>query len=191
MLHLAAQTDPAWVQRVASDLDELLLDHAHCEQKAAGNAVSLLFRYPQHGFLMQPLAALAREELLHFQQVLERLEARGARFRPQRASPYAGRLRTIVRGAEPERLLDTLLCSSVIEARSCERFALLAEGLSDLGLAAFYRELLICEARHHAVFLELAEALAPRHAVRARLEEISRFEAEVLASSPPLVRLHA
>ena len=191
MLQLAVATDPGWLGRALSDLDELLLDHAHCEQKAAGNAVSLLFRYPQHAFLMSPLATLAREELAHFQQVLERLEQRGARFRPQRASQYAGRLRTIVRGAEPGRLLDTLLCSAVIEARSCERFQLLAEGVPDAGLAAFYRGLLASEARHHHVFLELAEALAPRQDVRSRLAEIARHEASVLAASAPLVRLHA
>jgi tRNA-(ms[2]io[6]A)-hydroxylase len=191
MLHLASTTDSGWLGRALSDLDELLLDHAHCEQKAAGNAISLLFRYPQHAFLMAPLAALAREELAHFQQVLERLAERGARFRPQRASPYAGRLRSVVRGPEPGRLVDTLLCSAVIEARSCERFQLLAEGVPDAGLAAFYRGLLASEARHHQVFLELAEELAPRDEVLGRLDAIASHEADVLAGSPPLVRLHA
>jgi tRNA-(ms[2]io[6]A)-hydroxylase len=191
MLHLATTTDDSWLERALSDLDELLLDHAHCEQKAAGNAVALLFRYPQHAFLMAPLASLAREELEHFQQVLAALERRGKRFRPQRASPYAGKLRSIVRGAEPERLLDTLLCSAVIEARSCERFQLLAEAVSDASLAEFYRGLLACEARHHHVFLELAEELAPRDAVRARLDEIAVHEARALADAPRWVRLHA
>jgi tRNA-(ms[2]io[6]A)-hydroxylase len=191
MLHLASTTDPGWLGRALSDLDELLLDHAHCEQKAAGNAISLLFRYPQHAFLMAPLAALAREELAHFQQVLERLAVRGARFRPQRASPYAGRLRSVVRGPEPGRLVDTLLCSAVIEARSCERFQLLAEGVPDVVLAAFYRGLLASEARHHQVFLELAEELAPRDEVLGRLDAIARHEADVLAGSPALARLHA
>jgi tRNA-(ms[2]io[6]A)-hydroxylase len=191
MLHLASTTDPGWLGRALSDLDELLLDHAHCEQKAAGNAISLLFRYPQHAFLMAPLAALAREELAHFQQVLERLAERGARFRPQRASPYAGRLRSVVRGPEPGRLVDTLLCSAVIEARSCERFQLLAEGVPDVVLAAFYRGLLASEARHHQVFLELAEELAPRDEVLGRLDAIARHEADVLAGSPALARLHA
>jgi tRNA-(ms[2]io[6]A)-hydroxylase len=191
MLHLAAPTDRAWLPRAISDLDELLLDHAHCEQKAAGNAVALLFRYPQHAFLMSPLAALAQEELAHFQQVLERLAARGARFRPQRASPYAGRLRTVVRGPEPDRLIDTLLCSAVIEARSCERFQLLADGVPDADLAAFYQSLLASEARHHQLFLDLAEELTPRDELRGRLDEIARHEAAVLAATPPLVRLHA
>ena len=149
MLHLQAATGSGWLPRALSDVGELLLDHAHCEQKAAGNAVALLFRYPHHDFLMEPLAALAQEELEHFRQVLARLEARGLRFRAQRASPYAGRLRTVVRNAEPERLLDTLLCSALIEARSCERFLLLAQGCPDPDLAGFYRGLLASEARHH------------------------------------------
>ncbi len=190
MLHLAAETDAAWLPHALSDLDALLLDHAHCEQKAAGNAVSLLFRYPHHAFLMAPLAALAREELAHFEQVLERLEARGVRFRPQRAAPYAGRLRKAVRASEPGRLVDSLLCSALIEARSCERFQLLAEALPDETLAAFYRELVACEARHHQVFLELAEALAPRDAVRARLAELAAHEVGALRAGSTLVRLH-
>ena len=191
MLHLAVPTDSGWLPRALTDISELLLDHAHCEQKAAGNAVALLFRYPQHSFLMSPLAELAREELAHFQQVLALLDARGERFRPQRASPYAGRLRQVVRSPEPQRLLDTLLCSAVIEARSCERFQLLAGGLPDAELAAFYRGLLASEARHHHLFLELAEVLVPPDEVRMRLDEIAVYEASVLASSAPMVRLHA
>ena len=190
MLHLHVATGPDWLPRALSDLGELLLDHAHCEQKAAGNALSLLFRYPQHAFLMEPLAALAQEELAHFRQVLGRLAARGLRFRPQRASPYAGRLRTAVRSTEPGRLVDTLLCSALIEARSCERFQLLAEGCPDAGLAQFYGSLLVSEARHHQVFLGLAEQLADRDAVRERLAALAGHEARVLAEAPALVRLH-
>ena len=191
MLHLAVPTDSGWLPRALTDISELLLDHAHCEQKAAGNAVALLFRYPQHAFLMSPLAELAREELAHFQQVLALLDARGERFRPQRASPYAGRLRQVVRAPEPQRLLDTLLCSAVIEARSCERFQLLAGGLPDAELAAFYRGLLASEARHHQMFLELADVLVPPDEVRVRLDEIAAYEASVLAIPAPMIRLHA
>lgn len=172
-------------------MGELLLDHAHCEQKAAGNALALLFRYPQHAFLMDPLAALAQEELLHFRQVLGRLGARGLRFRPQRASPYAGRLRAAVRGSEPDRLVDTLLCSALIEARSCERFQILAEGCPDPDLASFYGSLLASEARHHQVFLDLAEGLTDRAEVRERLAVLAVHEAQVLAEAPRLPRLHA
>ncbi len=191
MLHLRGVSDAGWLPRALEGVDELLLDHAHCEQKAAGNAVAILFRYPHHDFLMEPLAALAEEELAHFRQVLARLAARGLRFRAQRASPYAGKLRQAVRGSEPERLLDTLLCSALIEARSCERFQLLAQGAPDRDLAAFYGTLLASEARHHQVFLDLAEGLAPRDEVRARLDALAEHEAGILAECPPMARLHA
>ena len=140
MLNLVTPTDSAWIARALGALPELLLDHAHCEKKAAGTAIQLIFRYPQHGFLLAPLAALAREELGHFEQVLALMESRGLAFGRQRPSPYAGRLRQTVRAGEPERLIDTLLCCALIEARSCERMSLLADALqtfaviSELGL---------------------------------------------------------
>lgn len=190
MLHLRVATGPDWLERAVSDLGELLLDHAHCEQKAAGNAVALSFRYPTHPFLMRPLAELAEEELGHFREVLGRLDARGLEFRPQRASEYAGRLRRSVRPGEPERLLDTLLVSALIEARSCERFQILAEGCPDRDLAAFYGGLLASEARHHRVFLELARRIATVDAVRERLDELSEIEARVLFEAPASVRIH-
>ena len=124
MLRLAAATDPAWTERALAHLDEVLLDHAHLEKKAAGAAVTLLFRYPERRLLQEPLARLAREELLHFEQVLGHLDRRGVCFRPQRPGPYAGRLHAAIRADEPARLLDTLLVSALIEARSCERLGL-------------------------------------------------------------------
>lgn len=191
MLHLSAESDRAWLERALSDLDALLLDHAHCEQKAAGTAVTLLFRYPDRPALQAPLSALAREELGHFEQVLRRIESRGGRFRPQRASPYAGLLHREIRPCEPERLLDTLLVCALIEARSCERFGLLAEAVPDPDLAGFYRSLLAAEARHHGLFVELATGVADASAVAARLAGLSLREAELLERVPPSVRLHA
>ncbi|NQZ98505.1 MAG: tRNA-(ms[2]io[6]A)-hydroxylase [Myxococcales bacterium] len=191
MLGLAAPTDPAWAKRVLADVDELLVDHAHCEKKAAGMAVQLIFRYTQHAFLHEPLSRLAREELAHFEEVLGHLEARGVTFRSLKPSPYAGRLREPVRSAEPERLVDTLLVCSLIEARSCERFKQLADAATDPALAHFYKGLLACEARHHQVYVDLAERLAPAHAVRERLRELAIHEAEVLKDVPPMPRMHA
>jgi tRNA 2-(methylsulfanyl)-N6-isopentenyladenosine37 hydroxylase len=191
VLSLASATSPAWAARVLADLDLVLLDHAHCEKKAAGNAVTLMFRYPQHDFLAAPLSRLAREELVHFEQVLERLAARGLSLRPLKASPYAGRLRAASRADEPDRLLDSLLCSALIEARSCERFRLLAEHASDASLREFYAGLLASEARHHGIFVSLATQLATAEVARARLDELARHEAEVLAALPPMPRLHA
>jgi len=192
MLSLAAETDPAWTRRALAALDEVILDHAHCEKKAAGMAVQLLFRYPQHTFLLAPLSRLAREELAHFEEVLRVLEGRGVSFQRQKPSPYAGRLRRAVRESEPGHLVDTLLCCALIEARSCERFQLLAEAVAeaDADLARFYSGLLAAEARHHRVYLELAEELEPRASVRARLAELSAHEAAVLEDAPPVPRMH-
>ncbi len=191
MLSLAAPTDRSWAQRVLASLDELLVDHAHCEKKAAGVALNLLFRYPQHAFLHEPLSRLAREELAHFEEVLRLLAARGSSLRPLRASPYAARLRREQRDEEPQRLVDVLICSALIEARSCERFRLLAETAPEPGLAAFYRGLLEAEARHHHVYLRLAERLAPAPELRERLAWLAQREAEILAEVPPSVRMHA
>ncbi|MDX1648928.1 MAG: tRNA isopentenyl-2-thiomethyl-A-37 hydroxylase MiaE [Myxococcota bacterium] len=158
MLRLAAATAPGWGRFAARHLDAILRDHAHLEKKAAGTAVTLLFRHPDLEALQAPLAALAREELAHFEAVLAELRARGIPFGRHRPAPYAGRLHRAVRSREPERLVDTLLCAAVIEARSCERLGLLAEALAagEPRFAAFYRGLHAAEARHHGVYVDLA-----------------------------------
>ena len=139
---------------------------------------------------MRPLAALAREELEHFSMVLDVLAERGIPFGPQAPSTYARRLREVCRSSEPDRLLDTLLCCALIEARSCERMKLLSEELSDSGLRAFYAELLASEARHHRLYVELAETIHPRDLVQERLRVLAAHEAEVIASGPDEPRLH-
>jgi len=189
-LPLAVATAPGWAAVALKDVNALLLDHAHCEKKAAGVAVRLLFQYPQHDFLLAPLSRLAREELGHFEQVLALLSARGIPFRRQRPSPYAGQLRQCVRGDEPGRLIDTLLCCALIEARSCERMQLLAEALDDAELASFYRGLLASEARHHRIYVDLAERLAPEADVRPRLAELAGREADIIAAAPETCRMH-
>jgi len=193
VLNLAAETDPAWVDRALANLDDVLLDHAHCEKKAAGTAVNLLFRYPEHAFLQVPLSQLAREELVHFEQVMRRLEARGRAFARQRPSAYGGKLHRHVRPDEPRRLLDTLLVCALIEARSCERFKLLAGALdgADPELAELYRGLLASEARHHQTYLELARELAGGESVARRLGELARCEAEIIAEPSHVVRIHS
>lgn len=190
MLHLASQTDPDWATRAVAAVDEILLDHAHLEKKAAGTAVNLIFRYPQHSFMMVPLSRLAREELAHFEQVLRILEDRGVPYERQRPAPYAGKLMKVVREGEPARLLDTLLCCAVIEARSCERMKLLAEALPQEELQSLYRGLLACEARHHGTYLELAKRVAPEDEVMARLEVVAAHEAAVLEDAPRDPRMH-
>lgn len=189
MLHLALPTDPAWVARALAALDDVLIDHAHCEKKAASTAVSLLFRYPESPWLSVELARLAREELEHYEQVIGVLAARGVAFRRQRPSPYAGALLAAVRPDEPARMIDTLLCLALIEARSCERMQLLADAVPDATLAAFYRGLLASEARHHRSYVRLAED-ASGGDVAGRLHELATHEAAVLADMPPWPRMH-
>jgi tRNA-(ms[2]io[6]A)-hydroxylase len=191
MLNLASSTDPGWVETALSDLDELLLDHAHCERKAAGMAVRLMFRYPDQAFLHDPLSRLAREELAHYEEVLRVLAARGGSMRRQRPSPYAGRLYHCVRSAEPGRLVDTLLVCALIEARSSERFKLLAEAIDDPSLCALYNGLLASEARHHGSYLELAVQASDENSARARLLELAEREAEIIADPTRMVRIHA
>ncbi len=190
MLRLASATDPAWAAFAADHLDEILLDHAHCEKKAAGAALTLLFQYPDQPALQAPLAALAREELAHFEAVLAQLAARGLAFGRQHASPYAGRLRSAAAPDEPARLVDALVCAALIEARSCERLGLLAKALPDRALARFYESLHEAEARHHGVYVELACAVAARDEVAKRLSALADHEAGVLEALPPLARLH-
>lgn len=191
MLNLHTETDPSWVSRALVDLDEVLIDHAHCEKKAASTAVSLLFRYPDRRALLDPLARLAREELVHFELVLSHLDRLGIRFYRQRPSPYAGELMAAIRPNEPERAVDTLLCLSLIEARSCERMKLLADALEEPGLRDLYTGLLASEARHHQTYVDLAESIEPTADVRGRLRELARHEAAVLTGSPEMPRMHA
>jgi tRNA 2-(methylsulfanyl)-N6-isopentenyladenosine37 hydroxylase len=190
VLSLASATDPAWVARALGGLDELLVDHAHCEKKAASSALGLVFKYAETPGLAVTLSALARDELAHFEEVLRHLVARGLALRKQIPSPYAGALFRAVRRTEPERLLDTLLCMALIEARSCERMRLLAGAVADPGLATLWRGLLAAEARHHQTYVQLALSRYGAGMVRARLPALAAHEADVIASAPPLPRLH-
>ena len=192
MLDLASATDPAWIGRALADVDVILVDHAHCEKKAASTALGLIFRHPERTALVAPLSRLAREELSHFEEVLEVLERRGVPFVKLPASPYAGELMKIVRDKDPARLLDTLLCCAVIEARSCERMQILAERLQDPELAKLYRGLLAAEARHHQAYIDLARGVGlwTETEIRARLAEIAVHEAAVIARAPKTPRLH-
>jgi len=193
VLNLASTTEPAWAERALTDLPALLLDHAHCEKRAAGMAIGLISRYPDRAALLAPLSRLAREELEHFERMMGVLESRGIEFAVQEPAPYAKQLLGLSRTWEPGRLIDTLICCSVIEARSCERFTVLAEACDAAGeaeLAAFYRDLLACEARHHNLYVQLAETAAPRGEVRERLRELLAQEADLIAKGTAEIRLH-
>lgn len=198
VLHLASRTPAhwsAWACEHPQRLDEILLDHAHCEKKAASTAIGLVFRYQDHPALMLPLSRLAREELEHFELVLSHVERRGSTFHRLRPSPYASRLLTIVRPQEPHRLLDTLMGCAMIEARSCERMQRLAEALEahpDHALHGMYRALLACEARHHTTYLDLARTLTlvEDDAFERRLADVAAHEADVITHAPCEPRLH-
>lgn len=191
ILGLASTTTTDWIARATAAMPEILVDHAHCEKKAASTAIGLMFKYVERTELLQPLSSLAREELAHFEIVLQVLDRRGLRMTRMRPSPYASRLLGGARITEPDRLLDVLLCAALIEARSCERMRLLAEHLQDAELADLYRSLLASEARHHATYLDLAKGIFGRPAVERRFQELAEHEAEVLAAMPPGLRLHS
>ncbi len=194
MLHLAEPTSAAWLPWALEHIDPILVDHAHCEKKAASTAVGLIFRYPEFPALMVPLSRLAREELAHFEQMLATLDRRGVPFERLPPSPYAARLMAAVRSHEPARMVDTLICAALIEARSCERMGLLAAGLRehDAALADLYAGLLASEARHHDTYLDLARAtgVVPEAELRERLAALAEHEAAVLANAPWEPRLH-
>jgi len=194
MLHLAAPSRPDWLPSALANLDTILLDHAHCEKKAASSAMNLIFRYQMHPELMRPLSEHSREELEHFELMLQVLDDRDIVFVPLEPSRYAPELLKVVRKGEPERMIDTLLCCALIEARSCERMKLLADamdGSDHSDLAALYRELLPTEAHHFTLFVNLACTGAPQDVVMARLDEIALHEAEVLAALDGPVRMHS
>ena len=193
MLRLQSNTSPQWVEQALSNLDVLLIDHAHCEKKAASTAINLIFRYPEHSILLTPLSELAREELEHFELVLEIIRARGDEYRRLKPSAYAGKLMTAVRREEPYKLLDMLICCALIEARSCERMKLLSEALieRDPDLSELYRSLLASEARHHSLYLDLASNIFDADQVRERLQELSEHESGILAIPDQELRMHS
>ncbi len=156
---LGTRTPAAWFEQASDHLDELLIDHANCEKKAAGTALSLLYRYVDKPDLLMTLSRLAREELRHFEQVHELLKSRDIAYVHISPSRYAGGLKSLARAEEPDRLVDTLVMGAIVEARSCERFLGLIEVLPE-ELASFYDKLLDSEARHFEHYLKLARQYA-------------------------------
>ena len=156
---LTCPTPQSWLNAASQQPATLLIDHANCEKKAAGTALSLLYRYVDRSELLHRLSRLAREELRHFEQVLAEMQRRNIPYTHLSPSRYAGELRALVANHEPQRLVDTLVVGAVVEARSCERFALIVD--ADLhGLGAFYERLLASEARHFEDYLGLARRYA-------------------------------
>jgi tRNA-(ms[2]io[6]A)-hydroxylase len=188
---LAAPSSAAWLQQAVAQSDLVLIDHAHCERKAAGVALQLMFRYPSDAGLGAVLSPLAREELEHFELVLQLLQRRSIALRPLAAPPYGAGLARLVRRQEPERMLDSFLVAGLIEARSHERMALLAAHSPDAQLRALYGELLASEARHFGLYWVLAEERFSRPVLVERLEQLSVLEAELLATLWGEARFHS
>lgn len=188
---LQQPTSSAWVEQAIANLDIILLDHSHCERKAAGVALNLIFRYPSSARLVRLLTAIAQEELEHFEQVNQWLDRRGIALAPLAPPPYGAGLRSQIRRHEPDRMLDALLVSGLIEARSHERLGLLAAHCPDPELAQFYRGLMASEARHYGIYWTLATTYCDRETVTQRLDELATVESQLLSTLHPQPRIHS
>jgi tRNA-(ms[2]io[6]A)-hydroxylase len=182
MLGLKLPTDPRWVDIVEKNIEEILTDHAYCEQKAATNAINLIIQFPECKELVDSMLDLAREELEHFQQVFEKIKERGYELGKERRDEYVFEINNFIRKGYQRHfvLVDKLLFSALIEARSCERFKVLSENISDETLRDFYRALMISEANHYTMFLRLAKKYSNGIDVDKRWQEFLDYESNVI-----------
>ncbi len=191
MLNLQSESSRRWLAMMDENLEEILIDHAHCEKKAAGCAMNLIFAYTDNQELCREMVEIVNEELEHFVMVLDLLKKRNIEFKRQRACNYGRQLNDLVRKSEPERAIDRLLVASLIEARSCERFDLLRNHVNDKELADFYDSLFESEARHHTTYVRMAKFFGSEETVRQRLEELSALETEIINRGDKLPRMHS
>jgi tRNA-(ms[2]io[6]A)-hydroxylase len=191
MLSLQSETGERWLRQVDGNLNEILIDHAHCERKAAATAMNLLTAYVEDEELCREMTVIVNEELEHFQMVIDLLKKRDIPFRRQKPSNYGKQLHQHVRKHEPDRAVDRLLVAGLIEARSCERFDKLRKHVKDGELADFYEGLFESEARHHSVYVRLARKFADESAVRNRLAELGELEAEIIQRGDTIPRMHS
>jgi len=182
ILGLQLPTDPRWVDLAGKSIEEILTDHAYCEQKAATTCISLIQRYSEREKLVKELAPIVTEEWGHFRLVLQELEKRNLKLGKQRKDEYVNKLIDFQKqgGSVESRMLDQLLTMALIEARSCERFKRLSEGLNDEYLRNFYRRFMESEAGHYTLFIELAETYVDKEKVRKRWTEWLKYEADVI-----------
>lgn len=182
MLGLKLPTDPRWVKIVEMNIEEILSDHAYCEQKAATNAISNIVRFPDYPEMVDAMVKLCQEELTHFARVHEELKKRGLKLGRERRDPYVLELMNFIikGGSRSEQFVDRMLFAAMIEARSCERFRLLSEQISDLQLRSFYRELMESEAGHYTIFISFARKYANGINVNERWQEFLDYEAKLM-----------
>ncbi|MFC4632562.1 tRNA-(ms[2]io[6]A)-hydroxylase [Dokdonia ponticola] len=192
MLHLKLPTDPRWVNIVEKNIEEILTDHAYCEQKAASSAISFIIGFPEYSELVSEMSDLAQEEMSHFKMVHDIMRERGLSLGRERKDPYVHKLRFYFPkgGNRVESLVNRLLVAGLIEARSCERFRLLSEELEDKKLARFYKKLMISEAGHYAMFLRFARQYGDRKVVDAKWQELLEFEAQVMKDLSTTETIH-
>ncbi|AYQ33807.1 tRNA-(ms[2]io[6]A)-hydroxylase [Runella sp. SP2] len=181
-LGLELPTDPRWVNIAEMQLEEILIDHAYCEQKAASACISMIVHFPEKEKLVEVMTPVVAEEWAHFRMVLKELNKRGYKLGRARKDEYVNRLQEVVKkkGDRDEVFLDRLLFCALIEARSCERFKLLSQHISDEGLRSFYHELMVSEAGHYRNFIELAEEYLPAEKVRERWKQLLAEEAKIM-----------
>ena len=182
MFRLQLPTDPRWVNIVEKNIAEILTDHAYCEQKAASNAISIVVKFPEKNDLVTAMLDLAQEELQHFRMVHEKLLARGMVLGRERKDEYVNLLYEFQRkgGSRITQLIDRLLFGAMIEARSCERFKILSENISDPDLREFYRDLMISEANHYTLFIGFARQYAEGEDIDKRWQEWLNYEGDII-----------
>ena len=189
--HLSSLTSNEWIRLALSNPIDILIDHAHCERKAAGVAIQLMFRYPSEPDLAEVLSPIAREELEHFEKILYFLKDLGYSLKALKPPPYGAELSKSIRNDEPKRMLDSFLVAGLIEARSHERLSLLALNSEKESLKLLYKSLLESEARHFGIYWKLAKTKFSKDETFQRLEELSKFEADILSKTFSLPRVHS
>ena len=189
--YLSSLSSEKWMQIALSNPIDILIDHAHCERKAAGVAIQLMFRYPSEPNLAEVLSPIAREELEHFEKILYLLKDFGYSLKALNPPPYAAELTKCIRKEEPNRMLDSFIIAGLIEARSHERLSLLALNSENKSLKLLYNSLLESEARHFGIYWKLAQTKFSKEETSKRLQELSKVEAKILSQTFPLPRVHS
>ena len=183
-LGLELPTDPRWINIAEKNIEDILIDHAYCEQKAASSCISLIVNFPEKQEMVDALTPIVAEEWAHFERVLEELRRRGFSLKAQRKDEYVEQLMKVIRhgGSREFQLVERLLVNALIEARSCERFKILWKNINDDGLSKFYHELMISEAGHYRNFIQLAKKYLPEEKVMTRWRELLEEEARIVAN---------
>ncbi len=190
MLRLRTATDPSWIDVVLGDFDSFLVDHAACERKASATALKLVSHYSDRTLLVRELIPFAQEELEHYAQVMKIILDRGLSTRADEKDPYVGALMGLIKRGPEQYFLDRLLVLGIVEARGCERFAMVADALERGPLKDFYADITRSEARHHGLFVRLAREYFDAEAVQARLDELLEAESGIIERLPLRAAVH-